>query len=713
MSTRNKFLAGGLVAVLAVVAVVWVRSSGDEGGDTNLIITPRLVERRDLNDVLTVSGEVRRDETRKINSAVDGKVSSISVADGDTIEEGDAILALDGRTSVAVAGDFSFYRRLSVGSVGPDVKQLETILKAAGLSIGEPDELFTEETRRALAQWQFDRAYGGATPEGDETLTVSLNPNQSAYNVGRANTVAFTVVPAVPSTSGKGAHPAVALPVIGISVDRSRAEEGDTLTYTITSSAAPTSNLSIAIATGGDATEGDDPLDGDDYSEILGNVVIPAGQTSVSFSVDLFVDNVIEDEEDLTVTLTEQFGTDPNYDVGPSNQVRTVIEANGSDLDPRLTVTASNQSVDEGNTVTFTVRTTVESNRDIDFNVALSGTATGDADYVLPDDDAYTITAGNRSVQIQIQTRRDDAVEPDENLVFTLLADTPRAGRTASYSLGTSDSATVRIESADLPEMTLVGGGTVAEGRSGSFRIVADAPVTEDTSVNYQISGTAQNGVDFDVLTGTVIMRRGASSVTIPVNFINDDVVFEPSDMIVADWPARVGSVDVDEGEFVLQGATILNLTEPQFTITMKVSPTDRAELEVGQKVTVDLKVGGQILPGVIESLDDSATVGAQGEETYEGIVKVDAEFSAVDGATVSIDVVLAEVKDALVVPVAAVLRSADGDLVRVVNDQGTITRIPVVIGLIDGEWAEIKEGLKGDELVIVDIESGSPATEG
>lgn len=106
MSTRNKFLAGGLVALLAVVAVVWVRSSGDEGGDTNLIITPRLVERRDLNDVLTVSGEVRRDETRKINSAVDGKVSSISVADGDTIEEGDAILALDGRTSVAVAGDF-------------------------------------------------------------------------------------------------------------------------------------------------------------------------------------------------------------------------------------------------------------------------------------------------------------------------------------------------------------------------------------------------------------------------------------------------------------------------------------------------------------------------------------------------------------------------------------------------------------------------------
>jgi HlyD family secretion protein len=293
-----------------------------------------------------------------------------------------------------------------------------------------------------------------------------------------------------------------------------------------------------------------------------------------------------------------------------------------------------------------------------------------------------------------------------------LLPDAPTGGRPAEYSLGEAKSVSVTIESADLPEMTLLGGGTVAEGRSGSFRIVADSPVTEDTSVNYQIGGTTLNGTDFDVLTGTVIMRRGTSSVTIPVNFINDDVVFEPSDMIVADWPARVGSVEVDEGEFVLQGAVMLNLTEPQFTITMKVSPSDRAELEVGQAVSVDLTVGGQVLPGVISALDDSATVGPQGEESYEGTVEVQGEFAAVDGATVSIDVTLAEVKDALVVPVASVLRSADGDIVRIVNDKGTITRLPVVIGLIDGEWAEIKQGLEGDELVIVDIESGSPAAD-
>ncbi|MCE2763329.1 MAG: HlyD family efflux transporter periplasmic adaptor subunit [Ilumatobacteraceae bacterium] len=712
MNSRVKIVGGLVGAALLVSIAVFVVGSGGSDSSSELLITPRLVERRDLQDVLTVSGEVRRDETRKINSAVDGKVSYINVDDGETIEVGDAILALDGRASVAVNGEFSFYRRLSVGSVGPDVRQLEEILVAAGHDIARPDDLFTEETRRALAEWQQTRGYGGATPEGNETLTVGLLSNPSAYNVGRANTVAFTVTPAVPSTSGSGIHPRVALPVIGITVDKSRVNEGERVTYTVTASTAPASNLVIAIASGGEATEGDDPMDGDDYSEILGTVTLPAGQTSVSFTADIFVDNVIEDEEDLTVTLTEQFGTDPDYDVGPTNQTRTVIEANGSDLDPRLTVTASNQSVDEGGTVTFTVRTTVESNRDIDFEVSLSGTSTGDADYVLPDDDDYSIPAGARSTEIQIQARRDDAVEPDETLIFTLLADAPSGGRVAEYSLGDSVSSTVTIESPDLPEMTLLGGGTVAEGRSGSFRIVADSPVTEDTSVNYQIGGTTTNGTDFDVLTGTVIMRAGTASVSIPVNFINDDVVFEPSDMIVAEWPARVGSVEVDEGEFVLQGAVMLNLTEPQFTITMKVSPSDRAELVVGQAVSVDLTVGGQVLPGVISELDDSATVGPQGEETYEGTIEVQGEFSAVDGATVSIDVTLAEVTNALVVPVASVLRSADGDIVRIVNDQGTISRVPVVIGLIDGEWAEIKEGLKGDELVIVDVESGAPADE-
>jgi len=167
-----------------------------------------------------------------------------------------------------------------------------------------------------------------------------------------------------------------------------------------------------------------------------------------------------------------------------------------------------------------------------------------------------------------------------------------------------------------------------------------------------------------------------------------------------------VGQVAVEASDYVAPGQEILNLTEPQLTVTLKVGAAERAELEVGQKAAVDLTVGDQILEGVISSLDDSATVGPNGEQIYEGVVTIDSTFEAVDGATVTVDVTLDEVTDALAVPVAAILRSADGDVVRVVNDEGTITRVPVTIGLIDREWAQILTGLKGDELVVVDVES-------
>lgn len=703
-------IAGGLVALISAALLV-LNNSGGDGSSNNLLITPRAVERRDLADVLTVSGEVRRDETKKINSAVDGKVSQISVEDGDTVEAGDGVFALDGRTAVAVAGDFSFYRQLTVGSVGPDVQQLETILNDNGYAISDVDTLFTEQTRSALAKWQFDRGYSGSTNESDETVTVSLSSNSAAYSVGRANTAAFVVTPSVPSGIGSTFRGApVSKPTLTVAASSNSVSEGGSVTFTVTSDIALATDLTVALTIGGSAAGGDDIANDDDYEEILTNVVLPAGQLTVSVTTDIFVDAVIEDEEDITFEIAQQFGSDTSYLSGAVKSVRVVIAANGSELKPLLTVKASGETIDEGSSVTFTVRTSVKSNRDIRFNVSLSGNAESDIDYLTPDSDVYTINAGNESVDINIQIRRDDAVELDEKLIFTITGDVPPAGKSKRYYLGLIVKSTVVIESGDLPELTLIGGSAIAEGRSGSFRIVSDAPVTEDTSVNYQVSGTATNGQDFKVLSGTVIMKAGSSSATILIETINDDVVFLPADMLVADWPARIGKVEVDEGEFVLQGNVVLSLTEPAFTITMKVSPTDRAELVVGQAVSVDLKVGGQILPGIISSLDDSATVGPNGEEQYEGTVEVSGEFDAVDGATVSIDVTLAEALQVLAVPVASVLRSADGDQVRVVNDQGTITRLKVTIGLIEGEWVEIKEGLVGDELIIVDIVSGSAA---
>lgn len=726
---RKSWIAVALVGVGGLVAagVVVGRMTSDEETGKQLLIVPRPVERRDLDDVLTISGEVRREEIQEINLPVDGKVSSLAVGDGDTIDIGDPLFALDGRTAVAVAGDFAFYRTLDVGSDGPDVAQLENILVGAGYPISAVDSLFTEETRAALTRWQVDHGYGGATPEATETITVGLAQNQAGYSVGKANTVAFRIEPSAPGAAGSGVERAVHTrkgtedkPEITLTSSFTDVEEGGQVNLTITAEPAPANNLTIDLTIDGDAVGGDDPEDGDDYQEFDDSIVMAAGQTTYTIPVPIFVDQVKEGREEIIVSLTDQYGNDPNYFVGSSNKVRIRIAENGDDLLPVITVKSSTGVVSEGGTVTFTFTTTIESNEDLDLIIALGGGAVNGDDYVAVEPDAVTILAGETTADLQIQIRKDGYVEPDEELLVAVApapeptpypdpdpdADLHQDPLLPAYVGGFPSQVSVIIESDDLPELTLRGGGAVAEGGTASFTIVADSPVSADTSINYQVGGTAQAGSDYETLTGTVVMRAGHSQVSVGIKTIDDDVVFLPSDMVVADWPARIGSVDVDEGEFVMQGSAVLTLTEPVFTITLAVSASDRAELEVGQAVMVSLDSADLDLPGVIATLDETATVNEAGEESYEGTVQVQGDVSAVDGARVTIDVTLAERLDVLAVPVASVLRSAGGDEVRVINDEGTITRVAVTIGLVDGEWVEITSGLVGDELVVVDVDA-------
>ena len=166
MKTSRRILS--VILVLAVAGgglAIGLSLRGDDS-TSGLIITPRAVERRSLSDVLSVSGEVRRDDVYTVSSSVDGRISDVLVTEGETIEAGDRLVAVDGRASIAVEGTTPFYRTLTVGSEGPDVLQLERILLESGYDIESPDTLFTEETRDALARWQIDRGYASGLAGG-------------------------------------------------------------------------------------------------------------------------------------------------------------------------------------------------------------------------------------------------------------------------------------------------------------------------------------------------------------------------------------------------------------------------------------------------------------------------------------------------------------------------------------------------------------------
>ena len=276
--------------------------------------------------------------------------------------------------------------------------------------------------------------------------------------------------------------------------------------------------------------------------------------------------------------------------------------------------------------------------------------------------------------------------------------------KNSEYQLSSQREAAMMVESPDLPEMSIEGGGTILEGETSVITVRADQAVKVDTSINYSVSGTAQQGVDYEVLNGSALMKAGESSVEIPIRSLRDDVFFLPGDMIVAEWPARVGKINFEKEDFISSGAEILSLTEPVFKVILFASPTDRAKLEVGQKVTIEMDAGDQNSDGVISQLDDAA-IRNGASELYEGEVEAFEDLVAVEGAVVTLDVVVSEVIDAIVVPIAAVLTEGSLEKVRVVTREGTIERRVVQTGMLEGAWVEIISGVSPEEFVIIEID--------
>ena len=719
-------LGGAIVVALVLVGtLVWPGiDSGDDSSDSSndgptFVVAP--VERRTLTDDITVRGEIRRDQLQRITSGVDGRVSTVLVEDGDTINAGDVLYAIDGRAAVAVDGEFSFFRRLDVGSDGPDVLQLETILSNDGFEVGIVDQLFTEETRAGLREWQINREYGGETPEPNENIVVSLRSNSAGYTIGAQNTISFELEPSVPNqpvsfeshqsgtsrsllfngSDTEGPYVNVLFqednrPRINVTANPLTVVEGTSATFTFTSDIEMPTDTVIDYVVAGSATAEDDYDDG----PLDGSFIFPQGTQSFDLVIETLTDDEIESEEEIIIEVGDGFGIGENlpYVPGALREARLAITSPPGDFQT-IHVSATTVRVNEGSSVSFEFETDLISNEDTTITFTTGGTARSGSDY-FPEDLEIDLPANAETVTVTFETKDDTTVENDETLSITV---TPNANET--YAVGSPSSASTTIESNDLPELVIEGGGSISEGSSGEFVIRADQPVVEDTSINYSLSGSATPGRDFNELSGTVVMPAGQSEVRVTIETIDDDVIFLPGDMVVASWPARIGTVSVDDGEFILLGQEVLTLTEPDFTITLTLNPTDRGNLEVGMAVEVEIQASDEeAVPGVILELDETATVTGDGSERYEGVIETFDVLDAVDGASVNVDVTREEKVDVITVPVASVLQDGQGnDVVRVVLVDGSTTQVQIETGLSEGAYVEVTEGLTGDELVLVE----------
>jgi len=308
------------------------------------------------------------------------------------------------------------------------------------------------------------------------------------------------------------------LPVVTVVATDATASEtpGDPGVFTITRSGGDFSQaLTLDYSLAGRAVHGVD------YRRLDGRAVIPAGATSTTVVVQPFDDTVDEGTQDVILRLRST----TTYAIGGTG-VATVTITDNDASQVYLKVTASagfEPPTGTGTAATFQVIRPA-SGTAITVNYAVSGTATGGVDYTaLPG--TISFTTSQTSQNISIVALLDAEFEDAETVTLTLL---PGTGYTLMASQDPSatafildgDQPTVDVSVADSGS-ALTTAGTEA-WTTLRFIVARKVSTTSPLVVNYTMSGTAEESVDYTGTTGSVTIPASATSAYVTITPVND-----------------------------------------------------------------------------------------------------------------------------------------------------------------------------------------------
>lgn len=147
-----------------------------------------------------------------------GTVTSVDVAAGAIVEQGDVLYSVDLRPVIAAVGAVPSFRTLAIGAEGADVTQLQQLLSDLGHFRSAHDGKFTRATESAVKTWQrsLKLTADGRVQPGDLIFAPSL-PSRIALD--------DTVV--TPGARLEGGEPVLAMlagePEFGLHLDATQA----------------------------------------------------------------------------------------------------------------------------------------------------------------------------------------------------------------------------------------------------------------------------------------------------------------------------------------------------------------------------------------------------------------------------------------------------------------------------------------------------------
>ena len=295
-----------------------------------------------------------------------------------------------------------------------------------------------------------------------------------------------------------------------VSVSDVSVTEGNTgtvnATFTVSLLYASTVDVTVHYdTTAGTATAGSD------YTTASGDVTIPAGQTSRTFTVAVIGDRLAEPTETFAVALSAPI----TATIGDGQGIGII-------LDDEPLISINDVTVTEGNTgsvnATFTVTLSAVSDVDVTVHYATANGSATASDYTAASGDVI-IAAGQTTKTFTVAVIGDRSAESTENFVVNLSAPV-NAGIGVGQGVGTIFDNEPRISISDV---------TKAEGRKNkttlfTFTITLSAAYDQAVTMSYRtVDGTAKTSDrDYVAQTGTLIFAPGQTTKTITILVTGD-----------------------------------------------------------------------------------------------------------------------------------------------------------------------------------------------
>ncbi|MCG9775974.1 hypothetical protein L1D49_22160, partial [Vibrio diabolicus] len=213
-----------------------------------------------------------------------------------------------------------------------------------------------------------------------------------------------------------------------------------------------------------------------------GDVTIPPGVAEIKVAVPTKLDNVHEGDESFGLTVTEIGSVTSNGIVtGNANIV-------DSDPAPLVSISADQNSVNEGETAGFTLTLDKVADEGVTVHVEYSGVAQDGKDFVGVL--SVEVPAGQSSAALDLLTLTDGIYEGAESFTVTI-----KEVDGADASIASNNSASVVIVDAQsAPKVTISSDqSSVDEGSDAKFIVNIDQKADEDVLVTFTIGGNVDD----------------------------------------------------------------------------------------------------------------------------------------------------------------------------------------------------------------------------